>query len=197
MLNKSAVPRLVDHDSRRAELAAALWRVVMRDGIEAASIRRVAAEAGCSTGSLRHFFDSQSGLLAFAMEQVVERVTGRVRALREDDHMGRLAQILPLDPPRRAEVEVWLAFTARALVDPALRPLRDDAHAALRELCRAAAGERSGGEARGRDRSAEALHALVDGLALHGILAPAVTTPERQLELLREQLERADGPSSR
>jgi AcrR family transcriptional regulator len=180
------VPKLVDHDTRREEIASALWRVVTRDGIEAASIRKVAAEAGASTGSLRHYFDSQSGLLAFAMEQVVERVTERVRALREDDHAGRLAQILPLDPPRRAEVEVWVAFTARALVDPALRPLRDDAHAALRELCRAAAGD-----------GAEALHALVDGLALHGILAPDVTTPARQLELLREQLERAGAPSPR
>ena len=160
----------------------------MRDGIESASIRRVAAEAGCSSGSLRHYFDTHSRLLAFAMELVVERVTERVLALDADDHEGRLAQTLPLDAERRAEVEVWLAFTARALVDPELRALRDAAHAGLRGLCVDAAGS---------ERGADRLHALVDGLAVHGILAPEITTPERQLELLREQLEQADGPSPR
>jgi AcrR family transcriptional regulator len=180
------MPKQVDHDARREELAAALWHVVTREGIEAASIRRVAAEANCSTGSLRHYFDSQSQLLAFAMEQVVARATERVRALDPADHEGRLAQTLPLDDERRAEVEVWLAFTARALVDPDLRAMRDDAHASLRGLCEAAAGERG-----------DELHALVDGLALHGVLAPDLTPPDRQLELLREQLERAGGPSPR
>ena len=184
------MPRQVDHAHRREELAAALWRLVMRDGIEAASIRRVAAEAGCSSGSLRHYFDTQSQLLAFAMELVVERVTARV--------LGPwTTTITPAGwrrpcrstSQRRAEAEVWLAFTARALVDPrAAARCATQAHAALRGLCVEAAALRAAGGQ---------LHALVDGLALHGILAPDVTTPERQLELLREQLERAGRPSPR
>ncbi len=173
------MPRQVDHDERREAIANALWRLVTRDGVEAASIRKVAAEAGCSAGSLRHYFDSQSQLLAFAMELVIDRVGSRIAALQPDDHLGRLEQVLPLDDQRRAEAEVWLAFTARALVDPALRPLRDDAHRALRGLCEAAAPDRG-----------EALHALVDGLALHGILDPGRTTPTRQIELLRGELRR-------
>ena len=48
------MPKVVDHAARREQLAAALWRVVVRDGVEAASLRRVAAEAGWSVGSLRH-----------------------------------------------------------------------------------------------------------------------------------------------
>ena len=68
---------------------------------------------------------------------------------------------------------MWLAFTAQAVVDPALGELRDQAHTALRELCRRAAPDR-----------AEAVHALVDGLALHAVLDPQTTTPARQRELL-------------
>ena len=48
------MPRIVDHEERRAEVAAAVWRIVSRDGLEAATVRRVAAETGMSTLSLIH-----------------------------------------------------------------------------------------------------------------------------------------------
>jgi AcrR family transcriptional regulator len=149
-------------------------------------VRRVAAEAGWSTGSLRHYFQTHSQLLTFAMELVIQRVTERVNALRPEGDVGTTArraveQVLPLDADRQAENQVWLAFTARSLVEPELRALRDEAHAALRGLCLDAV--RALGVA-SPEREAERLHALIDGLALHAVLDPAVTTPERQLELL-------------
>ena len=181
------MPKIVDHLERREQLAAALWRLVLRDGIEAASVRRVAAEAGWSLGSLRHYFDSRSQLMAFAMELVIRRVGARVAELGPDAQPRLLLhQALPLDAERRAEMQVWLAFTTQALVDPELRELRDSAHAALRGLCRLAVEPLGPGDP---DRAAEQLHALVDGLALHALLAPEVTTPERQVELLDAQLD--------
>jgi AcrR family transcriptional regulator len=171
------VPKVVDHEERRAELAGAVWQLVMREGIDAASVRRVAAQAGWSAGSLRHYFETRSELLRFAMELVVQRVSERVQALGPDaEPRALLHQVLPLDDERRAEMQVWLAFTMQALVDPDLGELRDAAHAALRDLCARAVGQEGA--------AAEQLHALVDGLALHAVLAPAVTTPERQVELL-------------
>jgi AcrR family transcriptional regulator len=183
------VPKLVDHDARREELAAALWRVVTRDGVERASVRRVAAEAGWSTGSLRHYFDSQPALLAFAMELVIERVTRRVEAASRHGTPRAVAEhalqeVLPLDDERRAEMQVWLAFTTRSLVDPELRPLRERAHEGLRELCRGAAQLIGAAPA-----DAERIHALVDGLAMHAVLDPATTTPARQRELLAAELD--------
>lgn len=168
------MPKQVDHAQRRLELADALWRLAMRDGIGAASLRRVAAEAGWSAGSLRHYFATHSELLAFAMELVTQRVGERVAALGEDAApLALMSEILPLDAERRAEAQVWLAFTAQAVVDPALGEMRLAAHEALRGLC-----------ARAKPEAPEALHAFVDGLALHAVLDPATTTPERQLELL-------------
>ena len=177
------MPKLVDHDHRRAELASALWQLVMRDGIEAASLRGVAAESGCSTGSLRHYFATHAELLAFAMELVAERVAERVRALREQGATAAqlLEQVLPLDDERLAEAQVWLAFTTRALVDPQLKHLRDSAHTALRGLCREAAALTGTADP---ELEGERLHALVDGLALHALLDPAITTPARQRTLL-------------
>jgi AcrR family transcriptional regulator len=185
------MPKQVDHAQRREELAAALWRLVLRDGIEAASIRRVAAEAGWSTGSLRHYFETHAQLVAFAMELVVERVTERVNEPRpprdpRTEAEWLLHQVLPLDAERRAEMQVWLAFTTRALVDPELRDLRASAHAGLRGLC-AQALDLLGVADLGRE--SERLHALIDGLALHAVLEPAVTTPARQRELLAGYLD--------
>ena len=184
------MPKHVDHEASRAELAEALWRLVTRDGIEAASLRGVAAEAGWSTGSVRHYFPCHAGLLAFAMELVVDNVGRRVQAIAPGPDPRATAaellhQVLPLDDERRAEAQVWFAFTARALVDPALRELRDSAHAALRGLCRDAAALLGVADP---EREGERLHALVDGLALHAVLDPATTTPERQVELLRDAL---------
>jgi AcrR family transcriptional regulator len=185
------LPKQVDHDARREELAAALWRLVRREGVEAASIRRVAAEAGWSSGSLRHYFTTQSELLRFAMERVARRVRERLDALPppaspREAAEAMLLQFVPMDDERHVEMQVWIAFTTRAFVDPGLRPLRDESHAALRGLCVGLAGALG---ARDAQLEGERLHALVDGLALHGVLDPETTSPDRIRAVLAAQLD--------
>jgi AcrR family transcriptional regulator len=172
----------VDPDERRRRLAQAVWQVVRRDGLERASVREVAREAGVSMGSLRHYFGTQSELLIFAMRMVMDRIEHRVAALRPADDPRQaaeraLAELLPLDSERQAENEVWLAFTARALVDPQLRALRDEAYDLLRDACRRwvslLLAPRSA--ARDIDLETERLFALLDGLAVHGAMRPEHT----------------------
>ncbi|MEV2256969.1 TetR/AcrR family transcriptional regulator [Streptomyces sp. NPDC050147] len=176
------MPKVVDPQLRRRELAEAVWRVIQRDGLEHASVRNVAREAGLSMGSLRHYFVSQSDLMAFALRMVVDRIEQRIEALPQDDDVLRyaasvLAELLPLDDQRRAENEVWLAFTARAMTDPELRALRDEGYNALRAGCR---GLVAGlvGPGRDVDQETARLHALVDGLAVHAAMRPDMDTPE-------------------
>jgi AcrR family transcriptional regulator len=188
----------IDSDSRRRELAEAVWRVVLREGIEAASVRKVAAEAGISKGSLRHVFPSQSELLAFAMELIIDEVTQRVAAVDatgdvRDMVERHLQSLLVLDAETRAVIDVWLAFAGRARVDPRLRPLRDDTHAQVRGLCRRSVETlRDNGNARPNldvSLETERLHALIDGLAMHATLDPETTTAGRQVEILSEHLD--------
>ncbi|MDP8952326.1 MAG: TetR family transcriptional regulator, partial [Actinomycetota bacterium] len=75
------MPKVVDSDARRTQIAEAVWRVILRGGLERASVRNVAREAGLSMGSLRHYFGTQAELPAFAMQLVTERVRGRIEAL--------------------------------------------------------------------------------------------------------------------
>ncbi len=51
------------------------------DGVEEMSIRTVAAEAGWSSGALRHYFGTRGEPLAFACELVIEQVTARLVGL--------------------------------------------------------------------------------------------------------------------
>jgi AcrR family transcriptional regulator len=183
---KKEVPKIVDIGARREGLAEALWRVIRRDGLERASVRNVAREAGISMGALRHYFGTQDELLAFAMGLVIERARGRIEALDLSSCAPRravemvLREVLPLDAERRAEAEVWLALTGRALVDPALRALRDESYDLLRGLCRRLVGMlvESGEAAPGLDGDLEAelLYAVIDGLAVHAVVRPERAT---------------------
>ena len=187
-----------DTDARRRQLGEALWRVVLRDGIESASVRKVAAEAGVSAGSLRHVFPTQSKLLTFAMQLVIDEVTRRVEAVEPSGDIRQavervLQSLLVLDAETRAIFEVWLAFAGRARVDASLRPLRDQAHAQVRTLCRVSI-EALCADGKARPDlavldEAERLHAFIDGLAMHATLEPELTTPARQVELLSLHLD--------
>src|SRR3954468_19086864 len=77
------MPKVVDHEERRAELREAVWRLASRDGLEAVTVRGVAEEAGCSTGALVHYFDDKEELLLFAFRTVADRVMRRVAAAEE------------------------------------------------------------------------------------------------------------------
>jgi AcrR family transcriptional regulator len=196
------MPKIVDHDARREEIAEALWRVVRRDGIRAASVRTIAAEAGWSAGAVRYYFPDQDGLLSFAMDLVSRRVTERISAIEPKGGsvqtvvLRYLDEVLPLDAERRAEFDVWLAFMAQARAESDAGTLQehvDTVHNGLRQLCDsllhslADAGVlKDGLDLR---REVELLHALLDGLALHAAIQPDRTTPARLRQLMRRHLD--------
>ncbi|HET6985380.1 MAG TPA: TetR family transcriptional regulator C-terminal domain-containing protein [Kribbella sp.] len=182
-------------------MAEALWRVVRRDGIRAASVRTVAAEAGWSAGAVRYYFPDQDGLLSFAMDLVSRRVTERIEALEVKGSpvaivLRYLEEALPLDAERRAEFDVWMAFMAQAQAESGAGTLRehvDAVHDGLRRLCESLlqALAQAGALREGLDlrREVECLHAVIDGLALHAVIQPDRTTPARVRQLLRHHIE--------
>ena len=196
------MPRVVDHAQRRTELAEAVWRVIRRDGVEHASVREVAREANLSMGSLRYFFDSQDGLLRFAMQEVMSRVRARIeagaaaretaarRGKADDIVIGLLEQVMPFDDERLAEAQIWLAFAPRSLIDPEMRALRREADESVRELCRqcvlALAGFGLMAPARTVGQETERLWALVDGLTVH--LVTDLTSRRTARKVLRRHV---------
>lgn len=120
------MPKSVDPIQKRAELVAASWDVIAADGLKAATLRRVAAEAGCTTGALTHYFSDRRALLIDALRSAHFQAGARMleAAERAPSGLERLKRVLlealPLDPPRLREWRVWLAFWAESMNDPQL-----------------------------------------------------------------------------
>jgi len=116
------MPKAVDHDARRAELLAATWRVIARDGIEGATVRRISREAGYSTGVLTHYFQNKEDVLRTALQAAFSQTRTRIETQAAEGRgltalrSGALAE-LPLDDERRRACEVRLGFWARATAD--------------------------------------------------------------------------------
>jgi len=204
------VPKIVDPERRRADVVDALFRVVRRAGLEGASLRNVADEAGLAVGSVRHYFDSHDALLAFALDAMVERVSDRLLArvavvlpeieegrvvgdLARDATADLLGELLPLDDDRRDEAAVWLAFVDAARTRPALRERSAAATAATAGLVRRvlAGADRRGGLRADLDLDLEEqrLSALIDGLTLRSVLHPELVSADTARRALRAHLD--------
>ena len=64
------MPKVVDHDQRRRELLEATAAVIAAEGIEAATVRRIAREVGCTTGLVTHYFAEKDELVIGVLHQV-------------------------------------------------------------------------------------------------------------------------------
>ncbi|PRX99105.1 TetR/AcrR family transcriptional regulator [Allonocardiopsis opalescens] len=189
------MPRLADHDQRRAQIARAFQRLLAADGFTGVSFMRVAAEAGVSVGLIQHYFPGKDALLRFAYHDAVQRMSERVRARVRDGEatrlpiaevlLGSLLELLPLDAERELEFRVRQGLQAQALNHPGLA-----------EVARRAGGELLGyvttavenGMARGEVEpgtdpmlAARLILATVQGLGDQVVLSGADAFPAREV----------------
>ncbi|GAA4616846.1 TetR family transcriptional regulator C-terminal domain-containing protein [Actinoallomurus liliacearum] len=170
------MPKIVDHEARRMELADAVGRVIARDGVNEVSIRSVAAEAGWSSGTLRHYFTTRAELLAFACEQVIHRVATRITDMRHSGTVQQavrdtLLETMPVDARRHAEAAVAFAFLALGLSDPRLAEVQRAHFDGMYGLClRVIESLDAEGllapHIASTELLARRLHAVVDGLSI-------------------------------
>lgn len=135
------VPKRVDHDERRRELAAALVRCARVHGLHATGFREVAAEAGVSVNLVQYYFPTKAKLLQGGLLHLRERIAERlpVGARRpgnttQPDNTtqpagaGRAAdqvrtilhELLPTDDTSADLYRLHAAYAALAFTDPAL-----------------------------------------------------------------------------
>jgi AcrR family transcriptional regulator len=126
------VPKRVDHEERRRQIADALLRTAATRGLHATGMREVAAEAGVSLRLVQYYFGTKEELLLAAMQNLAARFSARaVARFREASGSGSpasprdiiaaiLAEALPADDERRTFLVVYTAYLALSLTDPAL-----------------------------------------------------------------------------
>lgn len=112
------MPRVVDHDVRRREIAAALLAVAARDGHESVSSRAVARELGVAVGSLWHYYAGFDEVIRAAASEVTRRTEERIRTASAGlrglallDAIMR--EVLPIDATTRTEAHVVVGFWGR------------------------------------------------------------------------------------
>jgi AcrR family transcriptional regulator len=171
------VPKVVDHAQRRRELVAATWAVVAAEGIEAATVRRIAEEAGCTTGRITHYFADKEEVLVAALRQV-HRAAGKRMLAAIGQRSGLealravLAEALPLDQERILEWRVWLAFWGSAATSTSLQAEQHQRYREWRGLLKRVLATAQLSADIDLDRLVDQIVALVDGFGLQGVLDP-------------------------
>jgi AcrR family transcriptional regulator len=194
------VPGVAELSSRPTKdvLTGVLLDITAHHGLEAVSVRQVAAAAGVSIGTVQHHFPTKDEMLAAAFTEVVRRIRERVSnvVLGPDVRHNLttvLRELLPLDERRATEVRIQVAFAARAATAPALAALQAGILAEVTGSIAGAFALAGPGEDGPDDsrRKARIALAAVDGLALHAVssgswLEPATLTDtvDRLIDML-------------
>lgn len=198
MVGEEDMPKVVDFASQKNIIAEAAWRVIQRNGIGKASVRKIAKEAGISSGALQHYFGSQSELLEFAMKLVVDHATYRIRVINKapsitlPDAVEILLNLLPVNREQEMEMEVWLSMTVKAFHEPSLDEISKNTYRMIYQTILTVLKQLE--EAHllklGLDLEHEAkrLHVLVDGLSIHRMICPEMMPAEQIRSILHQHI---------
>jgi AcrR family transcriptional regulator len=110
------LPKIVDIESRRAQFVAASLDVIADEGVAGATMRRIAAQAGATTGAITNYFEGREALLIEAVRAAHNAAGLRMQHAARDGATAAerleavVLQALPLDAVRMREWKVWSAF---------------------------------------------------------------------------------------
>ncbi|MDJ0850763.1 MAG: TetR/AcrR family transcriptional regulator [Myxococcota bacterium] len=185
------MPKQVDHDERRNEVAAVAERLIAERGLDV-GVLDVARAGGWSTSVVTHYFSSKHELLEHTMRRSLERAEKAVEA-RVARGQSRLQAIieetLPLDASRRRRSRLFLVFWGRAVHDAKLREHQRRRHAGFRStLARLIADALGEGSGRNPEIEARRLFALLDGLMVQAIYEPRLWPAAVQIEVVNRHL---------
>ena len=125
------VPKIVDHEQRRAEITGALWDVISGRGIEGVTYQAVAQAAGISVGLVQHYFASKDELVRAGCQAIVDRASSlyaeRVRLSPWQALLDLLTEPIPRTESFKRGAAVWYAYLARGVVDPGIGAIIADA----------------------------------------------------------------------
>ncbi|MEY7974209.1 TetR/AcrR family transcriptional regulator [Saccharomonospora xinjiangensis] len=191
------MPARIDPDQRRRHVVEAAFRCVVAEGIDGASLRKVAAEAGLNIGSVRHYFDGHVDLLVAAATEAGDRMGARLarhpidafRDLTEHEALDALQnlveEVLPVDDERRDEAIVVVEFLLASRLRPALAPFAGRMATDLHEVV---AGALEAVGAPNPEDAARQLTSLIGGLTIDTVTPHGALSVEQLRRTLRDHL---------
>jgi TetR/AcrR family transcriptional regulator, transcriptional repressor of bet genes len=102
----------LDHDKRRRDIAWITIDLIAREGLEAATIRRIATEAGCSTTAITHYFVDKQELLIWAFQILSDEGEQQFTDTLQRDPADTIGALLTMVPWCPANIRRWKAYLA-------------------------------------------------------------------------------------
>ena len=190
------MPKIVDHDQRRDQIALVACRVVAENGFDQATIVRIAREAGYTTGMVAHYFDTKQDIIIAALRLILRRIEERLTRPSGDaqaDLLTVLSEALPIDEQRYIECAFWTAFWGQVSADKRLKRINAWVHREymrLFERClsegwsiwpQLAAGT--------REQVLRSVVTFINGVTASAVASQSDWPAARQVEQLRLQLQ--------
>ena len=179
------MPKIVDHDERRAHIVEAVTELIIREGFDAVTMRAVAKEAGYAHGAISRYFPDKQHLLTAAFLHVFEtshegslEATNHLRGLNALHHL--IEGLLPYPGASARATRVVLTFWERASQDPSLYAIHATniarRRALIRELLEQARDDDELFHHIDLDEAVNRVNAHTAGWQMLGLLVPESTT---------------------
>lgn len=191
------MPKKVDRQQRRREIAEAYVGLVASEGIEAATTRALAQRLGTATSALWYYFESFEEVLSEAFQLTFSRTNERISERTAGGRglpalMDMLQEIAPLGAAAESEALVVVSFWGRVVADPRLAGhqvavIEEWGRDFRRRLEEAVDREEVLPEAP-VETLAEMILVLTDGLQIESALGAPLAQGEKQWRLLRQCL---------
>ncbi|MDB5726695.1 MAG: TetR family transcriptional regulator [Novosphingobium sp.] len=184
------LPSTNDLRDRRHRIANAARQVIVRDGIEGATIRDIAAELGCSTRSITHYFTDKEDLL-LSIYGDLAREGRAIFAAPAHGPGGLVACLMAMTAIDVVNVGLWrvyVAFWERAARDPrfaeAQRDSIDFAECLIKQVLTSLHPHLPD-----PIDCARQLLALVNGISVQALLEPDSWTPDEARDCFQQSMQ--------
>ena len=194
------MPKIVDHEQRRDEIALVACRVVAEHGFDQATIVRIAREAGYTTGMVAHYYDTKQEIVIAALRLILRRSEERLTRLAgesQPDLLTVLTESLPVDEARFIECAFWTAFWGQVSADKKLKRINAWVHREymrLYERCLAQGWPAwAQWSASVRDQVLRSVVTFLNGLTASAVASQGDWPAAKQIEQLRLHLQLLHG----
>ena len=194
------MPKIVDHEQRRDEIALVACRVVAEHGFDQATIVRIAREAGYTTGMVAHYYDTKQEIVIAALRLILRRSEERLTrpsGESQPDLLTVLTESLPVDEERFIECAFWTAFWGQVSADKKLKRINAWVHREymrLYERCLAQGWPAwAQWSAAVRDQVLRSVVTFLNGLTASAVASQGDWPAAKQIEQLRLHLQLLHG----
>jgi len=125
------MPKIVDHQQKREQIAAMASRMIAQHGLEHTSMRSLAKASDCTTGMITHYFPYKNSILVAAIDYVASNQLSRIEAVSigaPRDILKIFSTNLPINEDDRVALLVWLALWSMSTINIELAAVQRRIH---------------------------------------------------------------------